>query len=50
MTIREVRAVALFILLVSGIAFAGVRDACHTENKDFRIFAVAYTGAVIDLN
>jgi hypothetical protein len=49
MTIREVRAVALFMLLGSGIASAGVHDACHTESHESRVFAAAYTGAVIDL-
>jgi hypothetical protein len=39
----------LFVLLTSGVAFAGVHDSCHTDNKDSRVFAVAYTGAVIDL-
>ena len=28
---------------------AGVVNACHTGDKDSRVFAVAYTGAVIDL-
>ena len=37
------------LLLSSTLAFAGVHDACHTDNKDSRVFAVAYTGAVIDL-
>jgi len=43
------KTIALSLLLTSGVAFAGVRDSCHTDNKDSRVFAVAYTGAVIDL-
>jgi hypothetical protein len=39
----------LFMLLTSSVAFAGIHDSCHTDNKDSRVFAVAYTGAVIDL-
>jgi hypothetical protein len=31
---------ALFMLLTPGVAFAGVHDACHTDNKDSRVFAV----------
>lgn len=38
------------MLLASGVVFAGIRDACHTENHDSRVFAVAYAGAIIDLN
>jgi hypothetical protein len=49
MTICEARAVTLFILLSAGVASAGVHDACHTENRESRVFAVAYAGAVIDL-
>jgi hypothetical protein len=41
--------VLLFTLLASTTAFAGVHDACHSDNHDRRVFAVAYTGAVIDL-
>jgi hypothetical protein len=44
-----VKTLSLFMLLTSAVAFAGVHDACHTDNKDSRVFAVAYTGAVIDL-
>jgi hypothetical protein len=44
-----VKTLALFMLLTSAVAFAGVHDSCHTDNKDSRVFAVAYTGAVIDL-
>ena len=40
---------ALFMLLSSDVAFAGIHDACHTEKHDSRVFAVAYAGAVIDL-
>jgi hypothetical protein len=36
-------------LLTSTLAFAGVHDSCHTESKDSRTFAVAYTGAIIDV-
>jgi hypothetical protein len=39
----------LFVLLTSGVAFAGVHDSCHSDNHDSLVFAVAYTGAVIDL-
>jgi hypothetical protein len=39
----------LFTLLTSTLTFAGIHDACHTDKRDSRIFAVAYTGAVIDL-
>ena len=40
----------LFVtLLTSTIAFAGVHDACHSDNHDSRAFAVSYTGAVIDV-
>jgi hypothetical protein len=37
------------MLLTSTVAFAGIHDACHAEKHDSRVFAVAYTGAVIDL-
>lgn len=37
------------MLLTSSLTFAGIHDACHTGDKDSRVFAVAYTGAVIDL-
>jgi hypothetical protein len=37
------------MLLTSAVAFAGVHDSCHTESRESRVFAVAYTGAVIDL-
>lgn len=36
-------------LFHAGFAFAGVHDACHTDNKDSKTFAVAYAGAIIDL-
>jgi hypothetical protein len=41
--------VMLFMTLTSTLAFAGIHDACHSDNKDSRVFAVAYTGAVLDL-
>jgi hypothetical protein len=44
-----VKTLALFMLLTSAVAFAGVHDSCHTDNHESRVFAVAYTGAVIDL-
>jgi hypothetical protein len=44
-----VRTLALFMLLTSAVAFAGVHDSCHTEGRESRVFAVAYTGAIIDL-
>jgi hypothetical protein len=43
------KTIALSLLLTSGVAFAGVHDSCHTESRESRVFAVAYTGAVIDL-
>ncbi len=43
------KTLALFMLLTSAVAFAGVHDSCHTESRESRVFAVAYTGAVIDL-
>ena len=43
------KTITLFVLLSSTLAFAGIHDSCHTDNKDSRVFAVAYTGAVIDL-
>ena len=43
------KTLALFMLLTSAVAFAGVHDSCHSDNRDSRVFAVAYTGAVIDL-
>jgi hypothetical protein len=43
------KTIVLSLLLTSGVAFAGVHDSCHTDNHDRRVFAVAYTGAVIDL-
>lgn len=39
----------ILTLLSSSVAFAGIHDACHTEKRESRVFAVAYTGAVIDL-
>jgi hypothetical protein len=44
-----VKTFALFMLLTSAVAFAGVHDSCHTESRESRVFAVAYAGAVIDL-
>jgi hypothetical protein len=41
--------VSVVTLLTSTLAVAGIHDACHTDNRDSRTFAVAYTGAVIDL-
>jgi hypothetical protein len=37
------------LLLTSTLAFAGVHDACHSDNHDSRVFAVAYAGAILDL-
>ena len=37
------------VLLTTTFAFGGIHDACHSDNHDSRVFAVAYTGAVIDL-
>ncbi len=37
------------VLLTSTFAFAGIHDSCHSQDHDARTFAVAYTGAVIDL-
>jgi hypothetical protein len=39
----------LFMLLCSTLAFAGIHDACHADSRESRVFAVAYTGAIIDL-
>lgn len=39
----------LFTLLSSMFAFGQTQTACHTDNRDSRIFAVAYAGAIIDL-
>jgi len=36
-------------LLTSTLAFAGIHDACHTDDQGSRVFFVAYTGGVIDL-
>jgi hypothetical protein len=43
------RIIVVSMVLSSTLAFAGIHDYCHTDNKDSRVFAVAYTGAVIDL-
>src|SRR6202044_2595119 len=44
------RALVLFtVMFASSLAFAGIHDACHTDNKDSKTFAVAYAGAIIDL-
>jgi|SRR5580698_3533214 hypothetical protein len=45
----KTKIILLFTLLSSTLAFAGIHDACHTESRESRVFAVAYTGAVIDL-
>jgi hypothetical protein len=45
----KTKIILLFTLLSSTLAFAGIHDACHTDSQESRIFAVAYTGAVIDL-
>ena len=39
----------VLVTLTSTVAFAGIHDACHSDNKDSRVFAVAYVGAVIDI-
>ena len=37
-------------LFHAGVAFAGtIHGSCHSDNKDSRIFAVAYVAAIIDL-
>lgn len=41
--------ILVMMLLSSSLAFAGIHDSCHSDNHDSRTFAVAYTGAVIDL-
>jgi hypothetical protein len=43
------KTVLLLMTLTSTLAFAGIHDACHSGNKDSRVFAVVYAGAVIDL-
>jgi hypothetical protein len=45
----KTKIILLFTLLSSTLAFAGIHDACHTDSQESRIFAVAYTGAVIDV-
>jgi hypothetical protein len=45
----KTKIILLFTLLSSTLAFAGIHDSCHTEKRESRVFAVAYTGAVIDL-
>jgi len=46
----KTKIVLLFTLLSSTFAFAGtIHDACHTDSRESRVFAVAYTGAIIDL-
>jgi hypothetical protein len=42
-------ATLFMMLLAPTLSFAGIHDACHSDNKDSKTFAVAYTGAVIDL-
>jgi hypothetical protein len=37
------------LLLTSTLAFAGVHDACHSDNHDSRVFAVAYVGGILDI-
>lgn len=34
------KTLALFMLLTSAVAFAGVHDSCHTESRESRVFAV----------
>jgi hypothetical protein len=41
------KTIVLALLLTSGVAFAQIHNSCHTDNHDSRVFAVAYTGAVI---
>jgi|HubBroStandDraft_4_1064222.scaffolds.fasta_scaffold06988_1 hypothetical protein len=44
------KALVLFtVMFASNLAFAGIHDACHTDNKESKTFAVAYAGAIIDL-
>jgi|SRR5580658_6491628 hypothetical protein len=44
------KTLTLFMMLLTAtFAFAGIHDSCHTGDRDTRVFAVAYTGAVIDL-
>jgi hypothetical protein len=37
------RTLAVFMLLSSGVALAGIHGGCHTDSHDSRVFAVAYT-------
>jgi hypothetical protein len=37
------------VLLTTTFAFGRIHDACHTDNYDSRVFAVAYAGAIIDI-
>jgi|SRR5579864_5162091 len=39
----------VFLIVATSAAFAQIHDSCHSDNHDRRVFAVAYTGAVIDL-
>jgi len=38
------KSILAFVLLVSGVAFAGIYDACHTENHDSLTTAQARLG------
>ncbi|MGA2859952.1 MAG: hypothetical protein ABSE40_24040 [Candidatus Sulfotelmatobacter sp.] len=40
---------ALFVVLATNLAFAGIHDACHSEDRNARNFGVAYVGAILDL-
>jgi hypothetical protein len=43
------RVILVSMLLSSSLAFAGIHDSCHSADHDTRTFAVAYTGAILDL-
>lgn len=47
------KALMLFMLLGSGVAFAGIHDDCHADpttkvGRGNRIFAIGYTGGILD--
>lgn len=42
------RTLVLFALLSSTLASARIHDDCHTDDAGARVFAVAYTGGILD--
>ena len=45
---RAVMLSLVMMLMTSRLAFGGIHNACHSTDKDSRVFAVACAGAVID--